>query len=82
MADTEQFSITLPTEAIEMIDNGLVPFGLYGKKRATVCSTLILDMLKSREVQANVAKGRENIARPDAASSPSTAAKPGGEPQR
>ena len=41
-----------------MIEKGLIPFGLYGTKRATICSTLILDMLKTAEVQANVAKGR------------------------
>lgn len=29
--DTEQFSITLSKDAIEMIENGLIPFGLYGK---------------------------------------------------
>jgi hypothetical protein len=58
MADTEQLSITLPAEALEMIDNGLVPFGLYGKKRATICAALILDALKTPDVQANVADGR------------------------
>ena len=31
--DSEQFSITLPMDAIEMIEEGLIPFGLYGKKR-------------------------------------------------
>ncbi|MEX2455414.1 MAG: hypothetical protein WD470_11960 [Rhodospirillaceae bacterium] len=56
--DTEQFSITLPKDAIEMIENGLKPFGLYGKKRATICSTLILDMLKTPAVQENIEKGR------------------------
>jgi hypothetical protein len=58
MAETEQLSITLPAEALEMIDNGLIPFGLYGKKRATIASALILDMLKTPAVQANVAEGR------------------------
>ena len=56
--DTEQFSITLPKDAVEMIENGLIPFGLYGKKRATICSTLLLDMLKSPDVQKNIEKGR------------------------
>lgn len=43
--DTGSFSITLPTEAIEMIEK-LIPFGLYGKKRASIASQLILDQLK------------------------------------
>jgi hypothetical protein len=34
--ETKQFSITLPIDAVEMIENGLIPFGLYGKKLATV----------------------------------------------
>ena len=52
MADkTEQFSITLPIEAIEMIEKGLVPFGLYGKKRSTVAANLILDMLKQSHIR-------------------------------
>lgn len=46
-----QFSITLPDEAIEMIERGLIPFGLYGKKRSVVAAALILDMLKRPEVQ-------------------------------
>jgi hypothetical protein len=49
---TEQFSITLPIEAIEMIEKGLVPFGLYGKKRSTVAASLILDMLKQPDIRA------------------------------
>lgn len=48
---TEQFSITLPMEAIDMIEKGLIPFGIYGKKRSTVAAALILDMLKRTEVQ-------------------------------
>jgi hypothetical protein len=72
MADSEQFSISLPTEAIEMIEKGLIPFGLFGKKRATICSALILDMLKTPAVQANVAEGRtKGIKQPGAASTPS-----------
>ena len=51
---TEQFSITLPVEAVEMIEQGLVPFGLYGKKRSTVAAALILDMLKQPEIRAIV----------------------------
>lgn len=45
-AGNTQFSITLPDEAIEMIEKGLIPFGLYGKKRGVVAANLILDMLK------------------------------------
>lgn len=56
--DSDQFSITLPTEAIEMIEQGLIPFGLYGKKRATICSALILDMLKQPAVQEHIRQGR------------------------
>jgi hypothetical protein len=58
MSDTESFNITLPKEALEMIDKGLVHFGLYGKKRATVCSGLILDALKRSEVREQVREGR------------------------
>jgi hypothetical protein len=53
-----QFSITLPDEAIEMIEKGLVPFGLYGKTRAVVAANLILDMLKSQDIRDIV---REHI---------------------
>jgi hypothetical protein len=49
--DSEQFSITLPNEAIEMIEKGLIPFGLYGKKRSTVAASLILDMLKQPAIR-------------------------------
>lgn len=59
MADeNEQFSISLPAEAIEMIEAGLKPFGLYGKKRATICRALILDMLKTPAVQEQIRIGR------------------------
>lgn len=60
MANTEQFSITLPKEAIEMIEKGLIPFGIYGKKRGTVAAQLILDALKRPEILAIV---RENMQR-------------------
>ena len=63
MADSEQLSITLPKDALEMIDNGLIPFGLYGKKRATICSELILAALRTPEVQANVRDGRAKAAK-------------------
>jgi hypothetical protein len=56
--DTKQLSITLPLDAVEMIDNGLIPFGLYGKKLATVCASLILDMLKTQAVQDQIRTGR------------------------
>jgi hypothetical protein len=45
--ESPQFSISLPAEALELIDKQLIPYGLYGKKRATVCRNLILDRLKS-----------------------------------
>jgi hypothetical protein len=57
--ESEQFSISLPLEAIEMIETGLIPFGLYGKKRATICRNLILDMLKLPAVQQNIREGRD-----------------------
>ena len=56
--NSDQFSITLPVDAIEMIERGLIPFGLYGKKRATICSALILDMLKQPAVQEHIREGR------------------------
>ena len=55
--ESPQFSITLPLEAIEMIEKGLSPFGLYGKKRATICRALILDMLKQPAVQGHIRDG-------------------------
>jgi hypothetical protein len=56
--ESPQFSISLPLEAIEMIEAGLIPFGLYGKKRATICRALILDMLKQPAVQEHILAGR------------------------
>ena len=62
MADeSPQFSISLPVEAIEMIEVGLIPFGLYGKKRATICRALILDMLKQPAVQEHIREGRAKV---------------------
>lgn len=61
--DTKQFSITLPLDAVEMIENGLIPFGLYGKKLATVSAALILDMLKTSAVRAQIREGREKASR-------------------
>jgi len=57
--NSRPFTITLPTEAIEMIEGGLIPFGLYGKKRATLCGALILDMLKTPAVQDQIQRGRD-----------------------
>ena len=57
--ESPQFSISLPLEAIEMIEAGLKPFGLYGKRRATICRALILDMLKMPAVQEHIQKGRD-----------------------
>ena len=57
-SNSDQFSITLPMDAVEMIEEGLIPFGLYGKRRATICSALILDMLKQPAVQEHIREGR------------------------
>ncbi len=57
--ESEQFSISLPLEAIAMIEDGLIPFGLYGKKRATICRALILDALKQPAVREHIREGRE-----------------------
>jgi hypothetical protein len=62
-SDTKQFSITLPLDAVEMIEDGLIPFGLYGKKLATVSANLILDMLKTSAVRAQIREGREKTSR-------------------
>jgi hypothetical protein len=61
--ETEQFSIRLPIEAIEMIEKGLIPFGLYGKRRSTVAASLILDMLKQPDIRAII---REHMKPPPA----------------
>lgn len=61
--ESPQFSISLPVEAIEMIEEGLIPFGLFGKKRATICRALILDMLKQPAVQEHVREGRAKAAK-------------------
>lgn len=42
---TDAFSITLPTQAIDMIE-GLIAEGLYGTTRAEIARQLILDQLK------------------------------------
>lgn len=51
--DTDSFSITLPIEAIEMLEK-LIPVGLYGKKRATIASQLILDQLKHMRARGEI----------------------------
>jgi hypothetical protein len=63
-AGNTQFSITLPDEAIDMIEQGLAPFGLYGKTRAVIAANLILDTLKRRDIREIV---RENMRKPNAA---------------
>lgn len=60
--ESKEFTITLPLEAIEMIEKGLVPFGLYGKKRSTICRNLILDALKQPATRDIV---REEMAKGD-----------------
>jgi hypothetical protein len=62
-SDTKQFSITLPLDAVEMIENGLIPFGLYGKKLARISASLILDMLKTPAVRGQIREGREKASR-------------------
>jgi hypothetical protein len=61
--ESDQFSITLPVDAIEEIENGLIHFGHYGKKRATVAAQLILDMLKKPEIRGQILEGRDKAAR-------------------
>jgi hypothetical protein len=61
--ESKEFSITLPIEAVEMIEEGLIPFGLYGKMRATICRRLILDVLTTTKVQQNIREGREKAAK-------------------
>jgi hypothetical protein len=67
--ETKQFSITLPLDAVEMIENGLIPFGLYGKRLATISAALILDMLKTPAVRGQIREGREKAARQGTAES-------------
>lgn len=45
MAENTQFSITLPNQAIEMIED-LIETGLYGANRAEVSRSLILGRLE------------------------------------
>ena len=43
--DTDQFSVTLPVKAIEMMEE-LIGSGLFGSSRGEVARNLILDRLK------------------------------------
>jgi len=61
--ESKEFSITLPLEAIEMIEEGLIPWALYGKRRATICRALILNMLNLPAVQDHVREGRAKAAK-------------------
>lgn len=51
VAESPQFSISLPAGALEIIEKGLIPSGLWGNKRSTICRGLILDMLKRKDVR-------------------------------
>jgi len=44
--DSQQFSISLPSEAIDYIERVLIPYAHYGKKRATICRNLILERIR------------------------------------
>jgi hypothetical protein len=44
--ESPQITITLPQEAIDIIEKLKKPYGLYGRKRATVCRELILERLR------------------------------------
>jgi hypothetical protein len=44
--ESPQFSISLPLEAIDLIEKRLKPYGLHGKMRATICRSLILERLR------------------------------------
>jgi len=45
-SESEQISISLPLEAIDYIEKILIPYGHYGKKRATICRNLILERIR------------------------------------
>ena len=55
MAENTQFSITLPNQAIEMIED-LIETGLYGANRAEVSRSLILGRLE-QELSPKVGDG-------------------------
>lgn len=53
----DQFSVTLPTQAIEMLEE-LVSIGLHGKTRGEVARKLILDRLEELIGKGIVSKTR------------------------
>jgi len=59
MADTTQISLRLPNKAIEMIEEDLVPIGIYGTNRAEVCKALIL-----ARIEQLIAEGIARVRRP------------------
>jgi hypothetical protein len=61
-AESPQFSISLPMEAISIIERRLVPYGLYGKKRATICRSLILERLRQIAPPPNLKPKRKRAA--------------------
>lgn len=77
--DTLALTVRIPPEADEMIVNGLIPFGLYGKNRATICRNLITNALATPEIQANIEKGRA-MAIAKGATTTSRAKSPGRKP--
>jgi hypothetical protein len=56
--ESEQFSISLPLEAIEYIEKILIPYAHYGKKRATICRNLILELHSAACPAAKVLGGK------------------------
>jgi hypothetical protein len=44
--NSKPFSISLPIETIDYIEKILIPYGHYGKKRATICQNLILERVR------------------------------------
>jgi hypothetical protein len=55
--ETTDFSISLPNEAIEYIEKILIPYGHYGKKRATICRGLILERIRQLSPPPNPNQG-------------------------
>jgi hypothetical protein len=46
MAETTAFTVTLPNKVVEMIEEDLVPTGLYGNNRAEAARYLIVSRLE------------------------------------
>jgi hypothetical protein len=44
--ESTEFTISLPSEAIDYIEKTLIPYAHYGKKRATICRNLILERIR------------------------------------